>query len=199
LVIPSKLQSRQHCGILNPGLATGTLKLSVLDENNNTIGTTNIEVRSRKLGYRTDYQWMLNYITNHCVALLQDWQAASQFNATPDVGEDEITIGQRFAFVRALLNTPSFDHALQRIATHPHEAWTQEETQQPLVRGFKPTGKLMRQLASGSRRMATPANHRLNTTLPTLPEQITVRQKSRTTDTPENRFVKFALRGFRKF
>jgi hypothetical protein len=67
LVIPSKLQSRQHCGILNPGLATGTLKLSVLDENNNTIGTTNIEVRSRKLGYRTDYQWMLNDITNQAV------------------------------------------------------------------------------------------------------------------------------------
>jgi predicted component of viral defense system (DUF524 family) len=142
---------------------------------------------------------MLNDITGHCVALLQDWQAASQFKAIPDAGGDETTIGQRFAFVRALLNTPSFEHALQRIASHPHETWTQEETQQPAVRGFKPSGKLMRQLASGSRRMAVSSGHSLHAVLPTLPERIAVRQNSRTTDTPENRFVKFALRGFRQF
>ena len=32
-----------------------------------------------------------------------------------------------------------------------------------------------------------------------MTERITVRQNSRTTDTPENRFVKFALRSFRQF
>lgn len=201
VVLQSKLPSRQHCGVLNPGLATGTLNLTVQDAAEQLLGTVRIEVRSRKLGYRTDYQLMLNDITEHCVGLLQDWQAASQFKAMPDADGDgdEATLGQQFAFVRALLNTPSFEHALQRIASHPHETWTQEETQQPVVRGFKPSGKLMRQLASGSRRMAVPTSHSLHAVLPTLPERIRVRQNSRTTDTPENRFVKFALRSFRQF
>jgi predicted component of viral defense system (DUF524 family) len=199
VVLQSKLPSRQHCGVLNPGLATGTLHLTVQDASGQPVGTTRVEVRSRKLGYRTDYQLMLNDITEHCVGLLQDWQAASQFKATPDVSGNETTLGQQFAFVRALLNTPSFEHALQRIVSHPHETWTQEETQQPVVRGFKPSGKLVRQLASGSRRMAVPPGHSLHAVLPTLPERITVRHNSRTTDTPENRFVKFALRSFRQF
>jgi predicted component of viral defense system (DUF524 family) len=199
VVLASKFSNRHHCGVLNPGLATGTLNLTVQDANGQTVGSTLVEVRSRKLGYRTDYQLMLNDITGHCVALLQDWQAASQFKAIPDAGGDETTIGQRFAFVRALLNTPSFDHALQRIASHPHETWTQEETQQPVARGFKPSGKLMGQLASGSRRMAVPSGHSLHAVLTTLPERIVVRQNSRTTDTPENRFVKFALRSFHQF
>lgn len=199
VVLQSRLPLRQHCGVLNPGLATGTLNLTVQDVSGQPVGTMRVEVRSRKLGYRTDYQLMLNDITAHCVGLLQDWQAASQFKATPDVSGNETTLGQQFAFVRALLNTPSFEHALQRIASHPHETWTQEKTQQPVVRGFKPTGKLVRQLASGSRRMALPPGHSLHEVLPTLPERITVRQNSRTTDTPENRFVKFALRSFRQF
>jgi predicted component of viral defense system (DUF524 family) len=199
VVLQSKLPSRQHCGVLNPGLATGTLNLTVQDATGQPVGSMRVEVRSRKLGYRTDYQLMLNDITAHCVVLLQDWQAASQFKATPDVSGNETTLGQQFAFVRALLNTPSFEHALQRIASHPHETWKQEETQQPVVRGFKPSGKLVRQLASGSRRMAVPPGHSLYAVLPTLPERITVQQNSRTTDTPENRFVKFALRSFRQF
>jgi len=199
VVLQSKLPSRQHCGVLNPGLATGTLNLTVQDAAGQPVGTTRIEVRSSKLGYRTDYQLMLNDITEHCVGLLQDWQGATDFKATPDASGDEATLGQQFAFVRALLNTPSFEYALQRIASHPHEKWTQEETQQPVVRGFKPSGKLMRQLASGSRRIAVPSGHSLHAVLPTLPERIDVRQNSRTTDTPENRFVKFALRSFRQF
>jgi predicted component of viral defense system (DUF524 family) len=199
VVLQSKLPSRQHCGVLNPGLATGTLNLTVQGAAGQPLGTARIEVRSRKLDYRTDYQLMLNDITEHCVGLLQDWQGATDFKAMPDANGDKATLGQQFAFVRALLNTPSFEHALQRIASHPHETWTQEETQLPVVRGFKPSGKLMRQLASGSRRIAVPSGHSLYAVLPTLPERINVRQNSRTTDTPENRFVKFALRSFRQF
>lgn len=199
VVIESKFPSRRHCGVLNPGLATGTLSLKVLDQEDHLVGSTKVEVRSRKLGYRTDYQLMLNDITSHCVSLLQDWQAASQFKAVPNPGEDEATIGQRFAFVHALLNAPSFDHALQRITTHPHEAWTQEESSHPAARGVKPTGKLLRQLAAGTRRMAVPSHHSLYGVLPTLPERITAHQNTRTTDTPENRFVKFALRSFQQF
>jgi predicted component of viral defense system (DUF524 family) len=203
VVLQSKFSDRQHCGVFNPGLATGTLNLTVQDAQGQTVGTTRVEVRSRKLDYRSDYQRMLNDITAHCMALVQDWQAASQFNAVPDAQGDAegnaATLGQRFAFVHALLNTPSFDHALQRIASHPHEAWMQEETPQPVVRGFKPSGRLLRQLASGSRRRALPPGHSLQAVLPSLPERITMRHNSRSTDTPENRFVKFALRSFRQF
>jgi predicted component of viral defense system (DUF524 family) len=199
VVLQSKLPERQHCGVLNPGLATGTLNLTVQEATGQIVGLVRLEVRSRKLGYRTDYQLMLNDITEQCVGLLQDWKGPTDFKAVPDANADEATLGQQFAFVRALLNTPSFEHALQRVASHPHETWTQEDVAQPIVRGFKPSGKLLRQLASGSRRMAVPTNHSIHAVLPTLPERISVRHNSRTTDTPENRFVKFALRCFRQF
>lgn len=198
-VLQSKLPSRQHCGVLNPGLATGTLNLTVQDATGQPVGSTRVEVRSRKLGYRTDYQLMLNDITEQCVGLLQDWKGSTDFKATPDASGDEATLGQQFAFVRALLNTPSFEQALQRIASHPHETWAQEDATQAVVRGFKPSGKLLRQLASGSRRMSVPTSHSLYAVLPTLPERVRAHQNSRTTDTPENRFVKFALRSFRQF
>jgi hypothetical protein len=99
VVLQSKLPSRQHCGVLNPGLATGTLNLTVQDADGQTVGTARIEVRSRKLDYRSDYQLMLNDITQHCLGLLQDWQGATDFKATPDASGDEATLGQQFAFV----------------------------------------------------------------------------------------------------
>ena len=199
VVLQSKLPSRQHCGVLNPGLATGTLNLMVQDTTGQPVGVTRVEVRSRKLGYRTDYQLMLNDITEQCVGLLQDWKGPTDFKAMPNASSDEATLGQQFAFVRALLNTPNFEHALQRIASHPHEAWAQEDVSQPVVRGFKPSGKVLRQLASGTRRISVPTRHSLHTVLPTLPVRINVRENRRTTDTPENRFVKLALRSFRQF
>jgi predicted component of viral defense system (DUF524 family) len=196
IVVASKLAERGHCGVLNPGLATGQLPLIVLDANGELKGRASVEVRSRKLSYKNDYQLMLSEITAQCMELLQDLRAPSSFNATPDPGKDAQTIAQRFAFVRALLNSAEFDSALHRIITNPHQIWQVEESMQAISKGFKPSGKLMRQLAHGSRRIDAP---HLHSQLSTVPERISVKRAVLITDTPENRFVKFALRTFHQF
>lgn len=159
-----------------------------------------VEVRSRKLTYKTDYQEMMQEsIMKYSVDLLQELRAPSLFKAEPNPGHDAVTLGQRFAFVRALLQSPSFDNALHRITTHPHQVWQHEAHERSISRGFKPTGKVLRQLAQGSRRVEVPASHPLHATLKTLPEFVTVNRATPTHDTPENRFVKFALRSFHQF
>lgn len=199
IVLPSKVKDRAHCGVLNPGLATGRLPLVVVDASGAVLARADLEVRSRKLNYKADYQQMLEDITAHCVDLLQELKAPSLFNAEPDPGHDPATLAQRFAFVRGLLQSAGFDNALHRITTHPHQIWQHEAHERAISRGFKPSGKVLRQLAQGSRRVAVPATHPLHATLPTLPEFITVTRATPTQDTPENRFVKFALRSFHGF
>lgn len=199
IVLPSQVSGRSHCGVLNPGLATGRLPMVVRDASGKELGRADLEVRSRKLNYKADYQEMLEEITEQCVDLLQELKAPSLFNAEPDPGHDPATLAQRFAFVRALLQSTGFDNALHRITTHPHQIWQHESHDQSTARGFKPSGKVLRQLAQGSRRVAVPVTHPMHTTLATLPEYVTVTRATPTQDTPENRFVKFALRSFHGF
>lgn len=199
LVVPSKIKGRGHCGVLNPGLATGRLQLVLKNTNGTALARADLEVRSRKLSYKTDYQQMLEDITARCVDLLQEMRAPSLFNAEPDPGNDPATLAQRFAFVRGLLQSTAFNNALHRIATHPHQAWQHEAHERSINRGFKPSGKVLRQLAQGNRRVSVSATHPLHATLPTLPEFVTVTRATPTHDTPENRFVKFALRSFHGF
>ena len=199
IVLPSRVKDRSHCGVLNPGLATGRLPLVVTDSSGTVLARADLEVRSRKLNYKADYQQMLEDITAYCVDLLQELKAPSLFNAEPDPGHDPATLAQRFAFVRSLLQSTGFDNALHRITTHPHQIWQHEAHEHSINRGFKPSGKVLRQLAQGSRRVAVPTAHPLHTRLPTLPECITVTRATPTQDTPENRFVKFALRAFHGF
>jgi predicted component of viral defense system (DUF524 family) len=199
IVLASKVKGRSHCGVLNPGLATGRLPLVLKSLNGAELARADLEVRSRKLSYKADYQHMLEDITAHCVDLLQELRAPSLFNAEPDPGHDAATMAQRFAFVRGLLQSTVFDNALHRIATHPHQIWQHEAHERSISRGLKPSGKVLRQLAQGTRRVGVPAAHPLHATLPTLPEFITVARATPTHDTPENRFVKFALRSFHGF
>ena len=199
VVLASKAQGRAHCGVLNPGLATGRLPLALLDAGGQVLAQACVEVRSRKLTYKADYQQMMQDITAYSVDLLQELRAPSLFNAVPDPGHDAVTLGQRFAFVRALLQNPAFEHALHRIATHPHQVWVREAHEHSIARGFKPSGKVLRQLAQGGRRVQVPVQHPLHGTLPTLPETVAVHRAAPTHDTPENRFVKFALRSFQQF
>ncbi len=202
IVLQSKLDGRGHCGVLNPGLATGQLPLVARKPSSDSVAFASVEVRSRKLGYKDDYQQMMSEIGTQCVDLLQDLRAPSLFNAVPEPGADARTIGQQFAFVRALLRSDEFDNALHRIASRPHQIWQHEEREQPISRGFRPTGKLVRQMATGSRRVKLPEGHPLLTAVPgltSLPERVAVNRSILTTDTPENRFVKFALRSFHQF
>ena len=190
--------SRAHCGTLVPGLNTGRLGL-VARSAGETLGRAALEVRSRKVSYREDYRRMLEDITEQCVALLMELRAPSSARLAPDPGRSPETIHQRFAFLRALIGSRHFRDALHRIATHPHRRWEPEETACDTRRGFRPDARALRQLARSPRRTELPADHLLARIVPSLPERISVHRAVQKDDTPENRFVKFALQSFTAF
>lgn len=190
--------NRAHCGTLVPGLNTGRLGLVARGEGE-ILGRAALEVRSSKVSYREDYRSMLEDITEQCVALLMELRAPSSARLAPEPGKTPETIHQRFAFLRALIGSRHFRDALHRIATHPHRRWEPEETACETRRGFKPDARALRQLARSPRRTALPADHPLERIVPSLPERISVHRAVQNDDTPENRFVRFALRSFTVF
>jgi hypothetical protein len=196
MVEPSNNPRLAHCGSIATGLNTGRLGLVARDAAGAIVGRAAIEVRSRKLGYRNDYRQMLEDITGQCVDLLMELRAPAAMRLAPDPGRTPETIGQRFAFLRALIGSRQFGDALHRITTHPHQRWEPEETSCDTRRGFRPDARAIRQLARAPRRSPLPDGHPLAGVISSLPERILVYLNVQSEDTPENRFVKFALQTF---
>ncbi|MFZ4539471.1 DUF2357 domain-containing protein [Propionivibrio sp.] len=198
-VEPSGNPRLAHCGSIATGLNTGRLALVVRDAAGEVAGRAALEVRSRKVNYRNDYRHMLEDITEHSVALLMDLRAPSAMRVAPEPGRTPDTLHQRFAFLRGLLGSRQFRDALHRITTHPYRRWEPEETAHDMRRGFKPDAKTQRQLARASRRVPLPSGHPLAKAISSLPERISLHRNTQTEDTPENRFIKFALQSFASF
>lgn len=201
-VEPSSIKGLAHCGSIATGLNTGRLALVVRDAAGEIVGRAALEVRSRKVTYRYDYRRMLEDITEQgvqYVALLMELRAPTAMRVAPEPGRTPDTLHQRFAFLRGLLGSRQFRDALHRITTHPHRRWEPEESVHDMRRGFKPDARTLRQLARASRRVPLPPGHPLAKTIPSLPERISLHRNAQTEDTPENRFVRFALQTFSGF
>lgn len=199
MVEPSNNPRLLHCGSIATGLNTGRLGLMARDAAGNIVGRAALEVRSRKLGYRNDYRQMLEDITGQCVELLMELRAPAAMRIAPDPGRTPETINQRFAFLRALIGSRQFRDALHRITTHPHQRWEPEETTCDIRRGFRPDARAVRQLARAPRRSPLPEAHPLAKVIASLPERISICRNVQSEDTPENRFIKFALQTFVSF
>lgn len=199
VIRPSIKPKQSHTGTIEPGLNTGRLALVVQNQDGVIVGRAAVEVRSQKVDYRAHYRQMMYDITERCVSLLLELRSPTALRFEPDPGKTAETIHQRFAFLRSLIASRPFRDALHRITTHPHRRWEPEETICDIRRGFRPDARALRQLAKGSRRVPLPANHPLTQTVPSLPERITVYRNIQTDDTPENRFIKFALQVFSGF
>lgn len=199
LIEASRLHGRAHSGFLTPALNTGRLGLLVRNDSGSVLGMAAVEVRSKKLGYRDDYRLMLEDITERCIDLLMDLRAPTALRAAPDPGQSPRTIAQRFAFLKALLGSRQFQNALHRVASHPHQRWEPEEATIETRRGFRPSARSLRELARAPRRVPLPSTHPLAARVPSLPEGISLYRNVQTEDTPENRFIKFALQSFSGF
>ena len=199
MLAPSKSPTRRHTGILSPRLNTGRLPLCLRAEGE-VVARSSVEIRSRKLTYQDDYRKMLESITDHGIDLLMELRSPSQLKAVPDPSESPQTLTQRFAFLRSLLGSRQFQDALHRIISHPHQRWDAEETVLNVRRGFRPDGRTIRQLAKASKRTPLPTGHPLTIAgIHSIPEKVAVLRNVQSLDTPENRFVKFALGAFVAF
>jgi predicted component of viral defense system (DUF524 family) len=190
---------KNYLGTISPNTYVGTLALPVLKDGKET-GSVAVEVRSVKANYRDDYRDMLELITEKCTDLLMQANSPVSHNFETNFNKDNETLYQKFAFIKSIIATDEFAESVHRIVSSPVTQWKETAEQRDVrnVRRFKNCS--IKELITGSNRFQLPEDHYLQQYgLQSLPGKITSVRKSDTVDTPENRFVKFALESFLKF
>ncbi|MEA4852328.1 MAG: DUF2357 domain-containing protein [Paludibacter sp.] len=197
VVKPSRIH--RHTGKILPNIFTGTLSLRVTDVNHQLVSIIKLEVRSRKTTYREDYRRMLGDITDKCTELLLQHNSPVTHMLQVDFGADSKVLYQRFAFIKSVLEAPDFADALHKILSSPVTNWKETESLKDIRNARRFDSRAVKQLAGSGNRIGLPDSHPLKSTLYSVPARIQVSSKTETADTPENRFIKFALNSFRSF
>lgn len=179
-------------GRLRPGLSTGTLHVAVRT-NETTLAQLELEVRSRKLTYLSEYRWMLRDIADELTELVMDRFAPSAMTFTQADTGDAVTLYQRFAFLRALLTSQTFQFALSEIIRRPHVAWEVWHEMVGPGQPIKAGADTVRQLARPGLRLPWPGGP-----IQSIPLRLDRKQTEATHDTTPNRFVRFALERWRQ-
>ncbi len=203
VVHPSRGNNNQHRGRITPGNYVGRLALSIVCPADDTDIQHSfelaVEVRSVKANYRSEYRKMLEDITAECTSLLMQHSSPTTQQFAVDHNNKSETLYQRFAFVKALVDSDEFRNAVQRIVAMPVTQWQAQVEERDIRRAGRIGSWQLRQMASRSDRVALPSSHSLYNTLNTLPSRLATRVKIDSLDTPENRFVKHALQTFALF
>jgi predicted component of viral defense system (DUF524 family) len=190
-----------HTGTLSPNIFVGTLSLPIIKrDNDNPLGTIELEVQSVKSGYRDDYRDMLEFITEKCTDLLLQANSPVSHHFDIDFSKDNQTLYQKFAFIKSVIGTDEFADAIHRIVTSPVTKWANLSESKDIRQAKRFSNANVKELIKGANRTVLPEAHDLrNYGLETIPERITSIRKTDSVDTPENRFVKHALETFLKF
>lgn len=183
-----RLRTRQATGILVIAVLAGTDELAKVL----------VEVRSRKLDYLRHYRWMLRDLADGFAELIMERFAPTEQRFSSDDQRDAATLYQRFAFLKDLIHGEAFEAAVQQIVTHRHRAWVVHEEQRSPGKGVPSSSHVQRQLGRGGRRVPWSGGHFVEG-LSSLPLAMSVQITDESVDTPENRFVKFALSQWRDF
>lgn len=193
IVTPSRLN--ESSGILQTGNLVGTLCIAI-GQRDKFCGEIQFEIRSIKESYREDYRRMLEEITEHSTELLMHYNSPVHQYFEPSSSGDAQISYQRFAFIRSLIDSEEFANAIHQILSSPVTCWEENKEQKSVCRVKRLDRQSLRQIGCSARRMSIPESHPLYTRLHTLPEKIEVRSLRETVDSPENRFVKYALSVF---
>jgi predicted component of viral defense system (DUF524 family) len=184
----------KHKGTINPNIYVGTHSLEIDD----SPILLQIEVRSVKSDYRSDYQFMLENITDKCTDLIMQIDSPITQNFETSFDTDSQTLYQRFCFVKSLINSIEFEEAVQKVVSNPTTKW-EEEQEEKDIRGIRRfTQKSIKQFVTKGNRIEISEAHFLNKLyqLTSIPLKIDSTRKIESTNTPENRFIKHALEEF---
>ena len=184
----------KHKGTINPNIYVGTHSLEIDD----SPILLQIEVRSVKSDYRSDYQFMLENITDKCTDLIMQIDSPVTQHFETNFDTDSQTLYQRFSFVKSIIDSKEFEEAIHKIVSNPTTKW-EEELEEKDIRSIRRfSQKSIKQLASKSNRINISNDHYLNKSygLTSIPIKIDSTRKVESTDTAENRFIKHALEEF---
>lgn len=192
------LETRNFCGTLLMELVSGTA-----DSDKPAVSSAFIDVRSLKLDYRTEYRGMLRRLADEIASLVADARSSAKvgFKSSFEERKDEGWLQLQLELLREILDSSDFAAALQRIISFPHETLSTVIDSVPSDRPIRWTSSAVRHLVSMNPRRAIPALHplRISAGLESVAERVSIPRRLRDLDTPENRFIKFALGEFRSF
>lgn len=177
-------------GRISTGRTVGTIRVEVGTERDGRL-TCDLEVRSRKLDYETEYRRMMLRLAQEGAELLQSSFAPSSFEGfEPDQSTDAKTLYQRFAFLESLIDSEVFAEAIDAIRYRPHSRHEVENESVDPSRALKPNRNLARQLTRSTERQPL---HRPLVGMSSIPTRVTRHTHVETFDTIPNQFVRFAL------
>jgi len=193
IVIPRR---HKYEGSLKTGIYVGTLSLVVENNDGKQLGEpVRLEIRSVKTNYRSDYRKMLNDITGYYtdLVMLQGSPVTQKFEVDNDATSQ--TLYQKFAFVKSIVDSETFEEAVHKIIQNPVRKWTETSVVKHIenVRRLNRSG--LRQIATRTDRV--PCSGIVG--LSSLPRKIEVPYKCDTVNTIENQFVKYVLSQFYGF
>lgn len=193
-------QSRIHknSGRISTNIFVGTFSVNIYRANT-CAGKIQLEIRSAKTNYRTDYRIMLEEIATKCTDLLMQQSAMVNQHFTVDIFSNPQTLYQRFSFIRAIIDSDDFNDAMHQIHVSPVKRWKNTETSSNVCNLRKINQQITRQLITNKNRVQLPDAYPLRKVLNSVPDKIIVPAKEETVDTPENRFVKHTLETYLQF
>ena len=181
-------------GSINPNIYVGTHTLEI----EGCPILLPIEVRSVKSSYRQDYRFMLESICEKCTDLIMQIDSPINQNFETNYDTDSQTLYQRFSFVKSIIGSLEFEEAIQKIISNPTTKWEEEFEEKDIrsIRRFNQ--RTTKQLVTRNNRLDLGENHYLRNIygLSSIPTKIYETRKVESTDTAENRFIKYALEEF---
>lgn len=182
-------------GRLRPGRHTGSVFVSLVDRTGLVVATCDFEVRSRKLGYMEEYRWMLERIADDAAETIMHRFSAGTHRFTPTTSGNPETIYQRFALIKAFLDSEQFENAVSLVLRRPHVEFVAETEQVHPSRGMRPGNALLKSLTGSGARI--PTGSREVGGLDSLPVAVDRAVHLETIDTVPNRFVLHVLDSWR--
>ena len=202
IIAHHRSERHKNEGRITTGIYVGTLPISVFNVATKEIfGNIDIEIRSTKSEYETDYRQMLGDIAEYYTDLVLQQGAPVTQRLEIDAQSSAKTLYQRFAFVKSLIESDAFSEAIHKIISNPIRKWTDSNIQRKIDGVKRFTRKNIREIASSNDRINLPDSYRrgMPSCLTSIPRTIEVEYKKDTIDNQENQFIKFVLRSLSTF
>ena len=121
-------------GHLRPGSHVGLLPVTIY-AGSNELGAAEIEVRSRKLNYESDYQWMLRDVAETSAELMLERFAATKRAFVPSTPTGFPSAYGQFEFLKSIASRDALGAALEQVQNRPHHTWDLEPELKPARHG----------------------------------------------------------------
>jgi predicted component of viral defense system (DUF524 family) len=147
-----------------------------------------LAIESRKFDFETEYRAMTEDIAAFCQQLLLEWESPTSLSFSSD-GRTRPMLLEQFLFLRHFMTEERLTRLLEAIDRNPHVRLVKDREWVPASRA-RSTDYLQRPMT------CLRGWHRIGDRI--HPAEVRDVRKEDSHDTDPNRFVKFALAGFRK-